>query len=80
MWVRIEESIAKGGSRVGKQRYSASDEVKRTRDEQHAVTSTGAIKNQPLVSYPNFILPKRTSCTFLCTSLTLTHNRNVGNM
>lgn len=27
MWVRIEESIAEGGSRVGKQRYSASDEV-----------------------------------------------------
>lgn len=42
MWVHIEESIAEGGSRVGKQRYSASDEVKRTRDEQRAVTSTGA--------------------------------------
>lgn len=44
MWVRIEESIAEGGWRVGKQRYSnsASDEVKRSRDEQHAVTSTGA--------------------------------------
>lgn len=42
MCLRIEESIAEGGSCVGKQRYSASDEVKRTRDEQHAVTSTGA--------------------------------------
>ena len=42
MWVRIEENMAEGGSRVGKQRYFASDEVKRTRDKQHAVTSTGA--------------------------------------